>query len=345
MVLAFGALNVQGQASKNFYEHLTLEKQDSILEIVDKLPVGTEISVAVISDGEPIFLGLRKKSDTITSVENYKSAFEIGSITKVFTATLLASFVNEGVIEIDNQVIDYLKYETNNKVPISFKQLSNHTSGLPPLPENFNNWQKDYRNPYKYYEEEALKEYFRDSINLKKEDQNKYAYSNLGVGILGNALSKVKNEKLEILYQNTIFSVLGMKNTTLDRNKLKTNLVDGNGALNWDLGVLKGAGALISTTEDLSKFAIAQFDPTNTAMKMTREKTFDIAKDFAVGLGWHISKIEGKNLIWHGGGTGGYRSFIALDVLKKNGIIVLSNVSGLSANSKSIEEIAFKLLP
>lgn len=340
-----GTISAQGQVYKDFYEHLNLEKQDSILKIVDRFPVGTEVSIAIISDGEPVFLGLRKSKDTIKTIENYHSAFEIGSITKVFTATLLASFVEGGIIGLNDDVNDHLNYDTRNDVSISFKQLSNHTSGLPRLPENFNNWLKDYRNPYKYYQEEALKEYFKDYINLKKEDQDKYAYSNLGVGLLGEVLAKIKNQELETLYQNTIFSNHDMKNSTIHREKLKTKLVDGNGALNWDLGALEGAGAILSSTQDLANFAKAQFDPDNTAMKMTRQKTFDIAEDRAIGLGWHLSKIDGRNLVRHGGGTGGYRSSMILDIPKKNGIIVLSNVSALSTNANLIGDLAMSLLP
>ncbi|RNC92250.1 MAG: class A beta-lactamase-related serine hydrolase [Allomuricauda sp.] len=345
LVFAIAGFKVWGQASENFYEYINFEKRDSILEIVDRFPAGTEISIAIISGGEPIFFGLRKSRDTIKAVENYQSAFEIGSITKVFTATVLANFVEEGTIRLNDDVADYLGYETENELSISFKQLSNHTSGLPRLPDNFSNWVKDFRNPYKHYGEEALKEYFKDYISIKKEDQNKYAYSNLAVGLLGQALSKIKNQELESLYQTLIFSKNNMKNSTVRRETLKTRLVDGNGALNWDLGALEGAGAILSTTQDLSNFAKAQFDPNNTAMKMTREKTFEISENTAIGLGWHLSYSDEKNLVRHGGGTGGYRSFMALDVLKKNGIIVLSNVSAQSANASSIGDIAMKLWP
>lgn len=113
---------------------------------------------------------------------------------------------------------------------------------------------------------------------------------------------------------------------------------------NWDFDVLLGAGGILSTTSDLVQFAQAQFDPKNKELELTRKQTAIANENMQIGLGWYLLKsIKGSDLIWHNGGTGGYSSSMVLDVNNKNGVIILSNVSGFSSKNEKIDALGFAL--
>jgi CubicO group peptidase (beta-lactamase class C family) len=108
---------------------------------------------------------------------------------------------------------------------------------------------------------------------------------------------------------------------------------------------LAGAGGILSTAEDLSKFVIAQFNPSNKALELTRQKTFEINDTMDIVSGWHLLKSQSKNIwYWHNGGTGGYSSSMVFDEKTKNGIIILSNVSAFNPNMENIDKLCFELM-
>lgn len=185
---------------------------------------------------------------------------------------------------------------------------------------------------------------------LELSNKGKYQYSNLGAGLLGYTLSKIENDTYENLLQNKIFSKYDMPNSTTDITSIKGTLVkglnkEGIEVPNWDLAVLTAAGGIFSTVEDLSHFAVSQFDYTNKELKLTREKTFELNEKMDIGLGWHILKSQSKNLwYWHNGGTGGYSSSMVIDDKSKNGIIILSNVSAFNPNMGNIDKLCFELM-
>jgi len=141
-----------------------------------------------------------------------------------------------------------------------------------------------------------------------------------------------------------------MQNSTADINKVKGNLVrgrnnEGEEIPNWEFSVLAGAGGILSTTEDLSKFVIAQFNTSNKVLELTRQKTFEINDNMDIGLGWHLLKSQSKNIwYWHNGGTGGYSSSMVFDEKTKTGIIILSNVSAFNPEMGNIDKLCFGLM-
>ncbi|NME68589.1 serine hydrolase domain-containing protein [Flammeovirga aprica] len=235
-----------------------------------------------------------------------------------------------------------------NNTPISFISLSNHTSGLPGIPSNLKLTKVDPDNPYKNYHEKELVDYLTDSLELS--NKGKYAYSNLAVGLLGYTLSEIDNTTYESLLHEKIFSKYNMKKSTSVFGNVKDDLVVGLNTAgketpNWEFTVLAGAGGILSNVEDLSNFAIAQFDSSNKVLELTRKKTFEINDDLEIGLGWHILKSQSDHP-WHShmGGTGGYTSSIIIDEITKNGIIVLSNVSAYNPNVVNVEKMGFELM-
>ena len=326
----------------------TKDQSEIIFENTKVFPNNTQLSIAIIKDGLVSYFGINKENDTISTIDNQKSIFEIGSISKVFTSTLLANFVIDGKVKLNDNINDYLKTPLNNSTEISFIDLANHTSGLPRLPTNLDLTKVNPENPYKEYKEKELEDYVTNQLELSNKGENQY--SNLGAGLLGYTLSKIENVTYESLLQNKIFSKYDMQNSTTDITTIKGNLVKGlnNEGIevpNWDLAVLAGAGAIFSTVEDLSQFAISQFEYKNKELELTRVKTFELNKNMDIGLGWHILKNKSDNLwYWHNGGTGGYSSSMVIEEKSKNGIIILSNVSAFNPNMGNIDKLCFELM-
>ena len=169
--------------------------------------------------------------------------------------------------------------------------------------------------------------------------------------MLGYVLATIANASYEDLIQKYIFSKYEMKNSTTDRSTITSKLVDGLDAKgkktsNWDLNALVGAGGILSSVEDLSKFALAQLDGKNEELELTRKSTFNYSKyQMEIGLAWNIiSPKEGIQWHTHNGGTGGFSSMLILDVQNKNGVIILSNVSSFNENARNVEQVCIGLM-
>jgi serine-type D-Ala-D-Ala carboxypeptidase/endopeptidase len=280
------------------------------------------------------------------------TVFEIGSVTKVFTSLLLADMSQRGVVILTDPVTKYLP--AGVKVPerdgrqITLQDLATHTSGLPRLPSNLA--PKDPNNPYADYSVDQLYQ-FLSSYQLTRDIGAQYEYSNLGGGLLGHALARRAGMDYEELVRTRICDPLGMKSTGITLSKdMKARLATGyneelEATSNWDLPTLAGAGALRSTANDLLLFLAANLGytqsplaPAMAAMLAVRRPTG--VPGLEIALGWHILSQDGHEIIWHNGGTGGYRTFIAYDLKRRIGVVVLSNAE----TSAGVDDIGQHLL-
>ncbi|MBN1144892.1 MAG: beta-lactamase family protein [Bacteroidales bacterium] len=338
------AVNAQAVPSNK----VSLRQSKIIHEKVKVFSDNTQLSIALIRNGKPVFYGVRIQNDSLQSIDNHLNIFEIGSITKVFTATLLAQLVAENKVKLDDPINGYLDMLLKDNIQITFGQLATHTSGLPRLPQNM--IITDPLNPYKEYNEANLRQYLSDKMKLLSNPGEKYEYSNLGAGLLGYLAEKIEKTSYEKLLQEKILKKYGMSSTTTNRQLVADRLVKGRdmkGAEtpNWDFSVLKGCGSILSCTGDLSRFALAQLDESNKELAITRTKTFDINKSMDMALGWHIIKADtGAEWMFHNGGTGGYTSSMVIDMKKKTGAIILSNVSAFHKNMGNIDALCFELM-
>jgi CubicO group peptidase (beta-lactamase class C family) len=312
-------------------------------------PANTEFSIAIIKNGVVQYFGVRREADNLVTVVNHDRVFEIGSISKVFTSTLLAELVTTGKLSLDNDIGTGLDLTLKDNAKIAFSQLANHTSGLPRLPTNLNLFGVDPANPYRDYDELKLREYLANDLKTTQAPGTKYEYSNLAAGLLGYIITRIDKKSYEEVLQEKILKKYGMSSSTTIRSNIQDKLVKGrnpfgNEVPNWDLNVLVGAGGILSSAEDLSKFALAQFDDANAAMKLTRKETFKVNETMSMGLGWHIIRRDGKEYFNHNGGTGGYRSSMTIDSKSKNGVIILSNVSAFHQQSGKIDVLCTALM-
>ena len=132
-----------------------------IFEKTKYFPNNTELSLAFINGNNVNYYGVKRQNDSIVYINNSQDIFEIGSITKVFTANLLAKAVVENKIKLDENINDYLRIKINKNTKISFKSLANHTSGLSRMPSNFDDQTDPPENPYKHYNQSYLEDYLK----------------------------------------------------------------------------------------------------------------------------------------------------------------------------------------
>ncbi len=141
-----------------------------------------------------------------------------------------------------------------------------------------------------------------------------------------------------------------MKQSYTEISHISNNLVkglDANGDTtpNWQFNIFFGAGGVLSTTEDLSKFAKAQFNSQHSELALTQKPTFTVNETLKLGLGWHILKTQnGKELLTHNGGTGGYSSSMLVNVAEQTAVIILSNVSAFHPKTGNIEQISLQIM-
>lgn len=267
------------------------------------------------------------------------SIFEIGSVTKVFTATLLADMVAKGEVALDDPVVKFLPagevtMPTRGGKEITLLDLSTHRSALPRMPDNFA--PADAANPYADYTVEQLYE-FLSNHELRRDIGALAEYSNIGVGLLGHVLARVSGSSYEELVRERILEPLDMSNTAITLSDGMTHwLVQGHNQAgdvvsNWDIATLEGAGALRSDVNDMLKFVAANTGPPQSpleeAMRATHEVRNSLNGNMVIGLNWIVLPVGASKVIWHNGGTGGYHAFVGFDPAKKVGAVVLTNSS------------------
>jgi CubicO group peptidase (beta-lactamase class C family) len=266
------------------------------------------------------------------------SVFEIGSITKTFTATSLADMVVKGEVKLEDPVAKYLPSSAHvpsrNGREITLVDLATQSSGLPRMPSNFT--PRDPTNPYADYTEQQAID-FVSAYQLPRDVGAQYEYSNLGMGLLGIALTRREGVSYENLVRKHILDRIGMNDTRVTftpsmRERLALGHAEtGEVVSNWDIPGLAGAGALRSTVNDMLKYLAANVDPAHSplapAIEMAHVKRHGTDNPkLSLGLAWHIlTTPNGNDITWHNGGTGGYRTFIGFDVVRHAGVVVLSN--------------------
>ncbi len=280
-----------------------------------------------------------------------KTVFEIGSITKTFTAAVLADMVRTGEVALDDPVEKHLPagtvVPTRNGERITLLDLATHTSGLPGMPTNIA--PKDNENPYADYTNEQLYA-FLASYTLPRDIGTKYEYSNVGVGLLGQALSHRSGKRYEALVTERVTGPLKLSDTritltpSMRQRMAPGHTGSGTPAKNWDLPTLAAAGALRSTVNDMLTYAHANATPESSPLGAVFASTHSARRpgpvpSVTIGLGWHrVTTPAGRTIVWHNGGTGGYKSFTGFDESSGDAIVLLAN----SANS--VDEIALHLL-
>ena len=279
------------------------------------------------------------------------TVFEIGSITKTFTTAILADMVKRGEVSLGDPVAMLLPSGTvvpsRDGREITLFDLATQSSGLPSIPTNFA--PKDQANPWADYSTQQLYDYLT-SYQLTRGIGEKYEYSNVGMGLLGFALAQRAGMSYEDLVVARVLTPLQMADTRITLTAaLQLRLAPGHHpaggiAKNWDLTTLAGAGALRSTVNDMLMYIRANADSTSKPLGATLamshgERHAAGSPMVTIGLGWHrLRTPTGNWIVWHNGGTGGYRSFTGYSEKTGEGIVVLANTAN------SVDDLGFHLL-
>ena len=218
--------------------------------------------VGLINDRSHSTYGFGKISESNPAPPNGDTLFDIASITKVFTTTLLAILIAEGQVSLDDPVRALLPELSNLPPEMTLQQLSTHSSGLPTMPEDIRPlMRKNRNNPFSTYTTEQLFNYL---ANYEPKRQKRVVkYSNTGVALLGHALAKKLGTSYEQALVSKLCDRLGLLDTRINLNEEQKkrlalpHLPNGKATQHWDLPAFEGAGALCSTANDLLKFLSA----------------------------------------------------------------------------------------
>ncbi len=299
------------------------------------------LCVAVIRNGETHIYNYGETARGNHTLPNENTVYEIGSISKTFTATLLALQVTRGKMKLDDPLTKYLPDSVPVPVfegtPVTLVTLSNHTSGLPRLAPNMAaHARKD--NFYADYTNDLLFQFLRNFKPIRKPGE-KYEYSNIGAGLLGVLLARYAGTTYETLLEREITRPLQMKDTRVQFTPaMKSRLAQGykaNGEMQipWDFQEIAGLGGIRSTMHDMLIYARANMSRSagilEKAITLTHQPTYTRPNtdNATVALGWHIYTWQSHSGVVHNGQTGGYHSFMAVDPEAGIAIIVLSNVA------------------
>jgi len=311
--------------------------------------------IGAVADGEEVLRGFGARGLGDARPLDADTVFEIGSISKVFTGILLARRVEAGELSLDDRVADLLPEGWSLSGParaITLRHCTTHTSGLPRLPRNLMTPTRAFRlllggDPYRDYGEGA----FRDALattGLDFAPGSDHAYSNFAVGLLGFALAARDGTDYETLVRQEIAGPLGMtRTTTVDdawtrehlSAKYRSALKLGPAMLasasdEWRLpNHLAGAGAVRSTGRDMLTFLKANMGlvatPIDAALRRSHREVFREDADRAMGMNWVRSHERdlSQDVVWHNGGTGGFRSYLGFTEDRRFGVFMLSNVA------------------
>jgi CubicO group peptidase (beta-lactamase class C family) len=317
---------------------------ERVLRFVGEDVVGMVVGV-VAGDKELIVSRGRVSADGV---------FDVGSITKLFTALLLADMASRSEVGLDDPLDRFLP--AGVRAPrwqgreITLLDLATHTSGLPRLPRNLLVRATLHgSDPYRGYTLEDLHRGLA-ATRLRRPPGSGYCYSNFGFAVLGDALALAVGAGYEQLVVDRVCGALTLGETAFKLNsELASRRENGHGGRgqpvpDWDLAAFAPAGGLRSTMRDMVRFLRVNLEPgcteLATALEDAQRRRRPIGGTEEIGLAWHLRQDSGTTVAWHNGGTGGFGGFVAIGRERRTGIAILYN----SPPSAAVDAAAFGLL-
>lgn len=280
--------------------------------------------------------------------------FEIGSVTKTLTGTLLASLADDGTVSLDDPVERWIPAGAGTG--ITLRQLATHTSGLPRLGRNQRRWAMlSPSNPYMRYTAKRAERDLRGFARSGQGGAHAHAYSNFGYQLLALALVRASGRTYQQLLEDRVLNQLAMKHTGVGAAGGGTRIqghAKGRWVPHWD-HPLPGAGGVESTIDDVARYAEACLaaasgvDPAPTtipgalvqAIKLAQTPLVDIDERRKVGLAWICLA---NRLLWHNGRTGGFTASLAVDGKSGRALAIL--VSTASGPPEILDRLVLRTL-
>ena len=251
------------------------------------------------------------------------TVYEVASLTKTFTGTLLARAVLSGRVTLDTSVAQLLpgfKIPSRGGREMTLGDLATHHGGLP-------------REALGDYTAEKLKAYLA-AYELPRDPGAAYEYSNGGFALLGYALAQLEHTPYGTLADKEILRPLGMTMSgAVLTEVMRAQLAPGHdhtgkASNSLDVDALAGAGAVRSTANDMLRYLKANMGIDRSllaaAMTFAQQPRRDMAKTMRIGLAWITTD---KGIVWHNGETWGYRSFLGFHADGRRGVVILANTA------------------
>ena len=299
--------------------------------------------IGVYKDGKSYIKGYGTVNKEGAAVPSASTVFQIASVSKLFTASLLQLLCDEGVVKMDatlGELIGDSIALSPAAREVTLKQLVTHTSGFPSIPKPLEvaatrlvAKENLMQNPYGHLGPEYIFDYLKTTED--KREPGKFEYSNFGMGLLGHVLEIVTKRDFESLVTEKLLVPLDMRDTAISLTpKMKMHLAQGyTGAGEpsplWTFRALAGAGAFNSDAEDMMRFIRANVEE-GSVMSRTFKKMHVPQFGGDTGVGWmqptFIDRFVGnQSVVWHNGMVGGYATYVSIDTKVKTGIVILSN--------------------
>jgi serine-type D-Ala-D-Ala carboxypeptidase/endopeptidase len=279
------------------------------------------------------------------------TVFELGSITKTFTALLLAEMVTRGEIDYDDPITAYLPPEARPRhgidAPITLVQLATHTAGLPRLPANLYlralpAWTT---NPYARY---RLEDLYRATARIRasRRPPARAHYSNFGVGLLGQLLANTAATDYRDLVLDRVCRPLGLTDTlTGPGPSCATGYRRGRPVPAWEMGALASAGTLRSSATDLLRYLQAHLHPEATplaaALRATQVPRVAAKGKDRICLVWNHRSSRYGDVLFHSGATRGFTAFVGFCPQAATGVAALVNTT--PTRRRNMISIAYSL--
>ncbi len=294
--------------------------------------------VSIIKEGQVLYHKCKGLSNIEFDIPISDSTmFDIGSISKQFTAAVTLLLEENGKIKLDDDISLYLTEFKDLPYKVSIKNLLNHTHGLPN-----SNELADLCGKQRMSHEETIKMLLKiNSANFQPGEQ--YEYNNTGYSLLTEIISRVENKPFNEVLKERIFEPLNMENTVVFDNpfQLIKNKAGSYVFSNNDYSYLyndrtsMGPGGICTTISDLSLWAINFTYPKigSKAMleKMQKRTRLSSGEMINYGYGIQLKMYKGEEVVFHGGADASYRAYMMHFPNYKVSIIVLSNDGGFSA--------------
>lgn len=291
-------------------------------------------------DGDSTYVyGFGEATKGIPQPPTDSSIFEIGSMTKVFTASLLQILVDEGKIEYQKTLADYLEKDKLHESlqDLTIWSLATHTSGFPRVPTNFSLKDKDPNNPFAHYTNKDFDAFLLD-FNLF--ETGKYIYSHTNYALIERVIEKIENQSFTEVLNEKLLTPLELENTThklakAQKERLNTGyLLDGEVAPVAQFSTFYGAIGMMSDMKDLLKFvqinlALSEETALQNSLLKTQisQVNTGVKKYIDTGIGWHLVRPKKRyyNVVSHRGTGIGHQAYIAFLPETKTGVVVLAN--------------------
>lgn len=292
--------------------------------------------IGVIKQDSTYIFGYGNTGTPQKTVPTRNTAFEIGGLSKVFTASLVEILVSEGQLHMDSSLNHYLPmiYQNREMGHVKLIDLLSHASGLPKMPTEFGAHEKEPNNPYAHYSKKDLLQFYKNfepSPGLAK-----YNYSHVNFALLEVIIEQKLQRSFETVLREKLLNPLQLNQTFITASDTtlvaQGHSIGGQKSQPWRFSSFAGSEGIKSSMEDLLHFAKLNLSPTAHLLSPILQKTHekrtmtDYSNRAFAAKGWHVlEKKRFYDTIIHTGNTSGFRSFFAFIPESQTAVIVLSN--------------------